>query len=175
VTESAFIVLVPEAEACVGELRKRFDAASHVGIPAHVTILVPFMPWAQITSAVLVQVQAALSEVRPFSFSMSKVGRFPATAYLAPEPAEPFIALTRTLVREFPGFRPFRGEHDSIVPHLTAANGNAFEAEVAAGELEATISAIGPVRGFCSAVSLFENSSGHWKEVHVFSLRGSAG
>ncbi|MEP6873925.1 MAG: 2'-5' RNA ligase family protein [Burkholderiales bacterium] len=174
-SESAFIVHVPEAEACVGELRKRFDASVHLGVPAHITILVPFMPLEEITPGVLVHAQAALSQVRSFAFSLSKVGRFPATAYLAPEPAVPFIALTEALVRAFPAFPPFRGEHATIVPHLTAATGNAGEAEVAAAQLAATIEAHGPVHGFCASVSLIENSSGLWKEAHVFSLRGDDG
>jgi hypothetical protein len=38
--ESAFIVRVPEAEACVSELRNRFDASVRLGVPAHITVLV---------------------------------------------------------------------------------------------------------------------------------------
>jgi 2'-5' RNA ligase len=98
------------------------------------------------------------------------VRRFPATAYLAPEPAEPFIALTEALIRTFPEFPPFRGEHESIVPHLTVANGNANEADAAAAELQAVVQSKGPIFSFCSSVSLLENSSGHWREMHVFAL-----
>jgi 2'-5' RNA ligase len=173
--ESAFVVLVPEAEACVSELRGRFDASSHIGVPAHVTILVPFMALDQITSTILIHAHAALTQVKSFGFSLSKVGRFPATAYLAPEPAAPFIALTRALAQEFPDFPPFRGEHESIIPHLTVANGHADEAEVAAAELASIIHSHGPIRGFCSSVSLLENSSGQWREMHVFSLPDADG
>jgi len=170
VFETAFIVRVPEAEAHVASLRDRFDASVHLGVPAHITVLVPFMAPDQITQSVLVQIQAALSQVPSFTFSLSQVRRFPATAYLAPEPAEPFVALTRALVRTFPEFPPFRGEHESIVPHLTVANGNASEAEIAAAELQAVVQSNGPISGFCSSVSLLENSSGHWREMHVFAL-----
>ena len=103
-------------------------------------------------------------------FSLSQVRRFPSTAYLAPEPTEPFIALTQALACRFPEFQPFRGEHDSIVPHLTVANGNAREAEIAAAELEAVIKSNGSISSFCSSVSLLENSSGRWREMHVFPL-----
>jgi 2'-5' RNA ligase len=113
----------------------------------------------QITRSVLVQIQAALSQVLSFAFSLSQVRRFPATAYLAPEPAEPFIALTEALVRTFPEFLPFRSAHESIVPHLTVANGNAIEAKVAAAELQAVVKSKGSISTFCSSVSLLENSS----------------
>ena len=168
--ETAFIVNVPEAEAHVAALRSRFDASVHLGVPAHITVLVPFMAPDHITPGVLVQIDAALSQVPSFAFSLSQVRRFPATAYLAPEPAEPFIALTEALVRVFPEFPPFRGEHESIVPHLTVANGNASEVEVAAAELHAVVQSKGPISSFCSSVSLLENSSGLWREMHVFAL-----
>jgi 2'-5' RNA ligase len=166
----AFIVRVPEAEDCVASLRNRYDASVHLGVPAHITVLVPFMGPDRVTQSVLAQIQAALSQVPSFAFSLRHVRRFPATAYLAPEPAEPFIALTRALVHRFPEFPPFRGEHDSIVPHLTVANGNASEATIAAAELEAVIQSNGPIPSFCSSVSLLENSSGLWREMHVFPL-----
>jgi len=50
--ESAFIVRVPEAEPCVGALRERFDASVKLGVPAHITVLVPFMSPERITEAV---------------------------------------------------------------------------------------------------------------------------
>ena len=173
--ETAFIIRVPEAEAHVASLRSRFDASVHLGVPAHITVLVPFMAPDQITPSVLAQIQATLSQVPSFAFSLRQVRRFPATAYLAPEPAEHFIALTEALVRRFPAFLPFRGEHDSIVPHLTVANGNASEATVAATELEAVIQSKGSISSFCSSISLLENSSGLWREMHVFPLQRQDG
>jgi 2'-5' RNA ligase len=175
VFETAFIVHVPEAEAHVASLRDRFDASVHLGVPAHITVLVPFMAPGQVTRSVLARIQGALSQVPSFAFSLSRVGRFPATAYLAPEPPEPFIALTKALVHRFPEFPPFRGEHESIVPHLTVANGDASEAAVAATELEGVIRSKGPISSFCSSVSLLENSSGLWREMHVFPLPRQAG
>jgi hypothetical protein len=44
--ESAFIVCVPEAEPHVAVLRERFDASARLGLPAHITMLYPFMPLA---------------------------------------------------------------------------------------------------------------------------------
>ena len=170
--ETAFIVRVPEAEDCVRALRERFDASVRLGVPAHITVLVPFMSPDLVTDTVLQDAQAALSHVSSFAFSLERVARFPATAFLAPEPAEPFIELTRALVRRFPEFPPFRGEHDSIVPHLTVANGNAAEAERAAVELEGLLRLHGRIRSVCTSVALLENSSGRWKEMHAFALPG---
>lgn len=168
--ESAFIIRVPEAEPCVGALRERFDASARLGVPAHITVLYPFMPPDRITDAVLRSAQVVLDTVPSFTFALSEVARFPTTAYLVPEPAEPFIALTQSLARHFPEYPPFRGEHDSIVPHLTVAHGGALEAEIAARELVAAMHAHGPIHGRCRSVTLLENSSGQWREAHTFAL-----
>ena len=60
---TALIVKVPQAEAMVGDLRARFDAVSQLGVPAHITILFPFMAPDQVTQAVLQRVQAVLRAV----------------------------------------------------------------------------------------------------------------
>jgi 2'-5' RNA ligase len=147
--ESAFIVEVPQAEFCVGALRERYDASAKLGVPAHITVLVPFMAPERVSDTVLARAQQALGAVPAFSFSLSKWGRFPQTAYLAPEPAQPFVELTQNLMRCFPEYPPFRGEHDSIVPHLTVAHGSAPDAEVAAAELVAALQAHGPIHAMC--------------------------
>lgn len=168
--QSAFIIPVPEAEPCVGALRERFDASAKLGVPAHITVLYPFMAPERITDAVLRSAQAAFDEVPSFSFTISRIARFPAVIYLAPEPAEPFIALTRKLVQRFPEYPPFGAEHDSIIPHLTAAHGNAPKTEIAERELLVAMQAHGPIHGSCRSVMLLENGSGRWRERHVLLL-----
>ena len=168
--DSAFIVRVPEAEACVGALRERFDASARLGVPAHITILVPFMSPDQIDEAVLGRVQQAFDTVPAFAFALTRLGRFPATAYLAPEPEASFVALTRSLFQRFPAYPPFGGRFDSIIPHLTVAHGSASEADLAAGELAARMQEQGSIAGICSTVTLLENASGRWKEMHGFAL-----
>ena len=171
--ESGFIVCVPEAEAMVGSLRERFDSSARLGVPAHVTILFPFMSPENITASVVQRVESVLREVQGFEFSLAKVARFPATAYLAPERAAPFIALTESLAREFPQFPPFGGEFPTIIPHLTVAHGSATEAEVAQAELVSSLALHGPIMSVCSSVVLMENSSGIWRQLHVFPLARS--
>jgi hypothetical protein len=51
--ESALLLLVPAAEPVVGEHRARFDASARDGVPAHLTVLYPFLPPALIDDTVL--------------------------------------------------------------------------------------------------------------------------
>ena len=167
---SAFIVKVPSAESLVGALRERFDATSRLGVPAHITVLVPFMDPSDINADVLEQAQRALEQTTAFSFALRSVGRFPATAYLVPEPAAPFIAMTQALAETFPGFRPYAGEHQGVIPHLTVAHGSVSDADEAADALRLRLEQGAALTAQCSSVALIENSSGRWRELHVFHL-----
>lgn len=167
---TAFIVRVPGAEALVGDLRTRFDATVQAGVPAHISVLVPFMDPARLSPAVLTRAQEALGQIPTFEFKLHGIGRFPTTTYLAPEPPDPFIAMTTALVRAFPGFPPYGGEHADVIPHLTVAHGDAERATTAASELEQRLRTAGPVEATCSSVVLLENSTGRWEELHVFRL-----
>ena len=167
---SAFIVKVPSAERLIGDLRERFDATAQLGVPAHITVLYPFMDPAHVTPSVLHQAREALGRVASFDYSFEGVGRFQTTAYLAPFPSAPFIAMTAYLVQAFPGFAPYGGEHAGSIPHLTVAHGDASHAETAAAELENRLRLYGPIEAHCSSVVLIEDSSGRWERMHEFEL-----
>lgn len=168
---SALIVRVPEAEACVGALRARFDPAAVEGVPAHITILFPFMEVDRLSAEVLARAAAAMQGVAPFAFTLGEVGRFPGIAFLAPEPAAPFVELTRALAAAFPDYPPYGGEHPSTAPHLTIANRGAEAADFAAAEAAQWLRAHGPIRACCDTVTLIENSGGRWTELRAFPLK----
>jgi hypothetical protein len=48
-TESAVLVPIPAAERVVSTHRSRLDGAAALGVPAHVTVLFPFVPPSAIT------------------------------------------------------------------------------------------------------------------------------
>lgn len=167
---SALIVRVPEAEPLVGALRSRYDATAALGVPAHITILVPFVPPARVTTQVLRTVEQAIADIHPFEFTLGAVCRWPETVYLAPDPAEPFAALTRSIVRHYPEFPPYAGQHSDIIPHLTVAAGDPKDVRTAEAQLRRRIREGKPVRGFCSKLELIENASGRWRTAHVIRL-----
>jgi 2'-5' RNA ligase len=170
---TAFAVLVPSAEGLIFELRERFDPTMKLDEPAHISIVVPFMDPAR-TPAVLTKALEALMEVPSFEFTLRRAGRFPATAYLTPEPTSPFIAMTSVLFRAFPEFPPCGGEHAGVTPHLTVAHGDSESATVAALELEEKLRASGYIEARCTFVVLLENATGQWKQMNVFKLANSA-
>jgi 2'-5' RNA ligase len=169
---TAFIAAVPEAEPLVAALRSRFDPSVAVDVPAHITVLYPFMPLAQLTPEVLARVADALQGLGPFSFALTRVQRFPGVLYLAPEPAEPFVAMTEALVQAFPAFPPFGGVHDRIVPHLTVAQGDERMLQQADAELRAALHLHGPVSAWCRELQLLQNVDGRWCQWQRLALSG---
>ena len=172
---TALIVVVPEAESLVGELRLRYDESARQGVPAHITVLFPFAAPEDVSSETLVALGSLFATHRSFAFQLSSVGRFPATSYLAPSPSEPFVSLTEAVWRAYPEHPPFAGEFDAIVPHLTVAHGNVGEAAVANEIVAAALAREGAIRSVCRAVVLMENSSGRWRPMHEFALASQSG
>jgi 2'-5' RNA ligase len=120
--ESALVVPVAAAEPLVTEWRMRFDPAARWGVPAHITVLYPFVPPDQIDETTLVRLRDLLDGFGSFEFTLVAVDRFDTDVlYLRPEPPNPFSALTAAIVEEWPEHQPYGGIHDEVIPHLTVA------------------------------------------------------
>ena len=167
--ETALICRVPEAERYVEKYRQRFDPSARRNVPAHVTILYPFMAPELIDADVLATLQRVVDSVPRFNYRMARTQRFPVALYLDPEPGEPFSALTDGIFRAFPDYPPFDGKFETVVPHVTVAHGD--EPLLCEIEVELRIALPGSgVAARCTEVVLIENSSGRWEQMHVFAL-----
>lgn len=121
--ESAVLVAVPAAEAAVAKHRKRFDQAAEWGVPAHVTVLYPFVTPAAIDDAVLAELARAIAAVPQFRAEWHATRWFGEDVlWLAPEPESSFRALTTAAWRAFPHYPPYGGRFDDVVPHLTVGH-----------------------------------------------------
>ena len=119
--ESGIILPVPEAEPIVGQLRTLHDPYARYGVPAHITLLYPFAHPSNVGDS-LAALHESFSRMPVFDFSLVEVRRFPATAYLHPEPSGVFDRLTEMLVRQWPDFPPYGGAFSTVIPHLTIAD-----------------------------------------------------
>jgi len=167
---SLLALCASEAEATVGRLRAEFDPTAREGLGAHITILFPFVPPAALSSDTVLTLEQLFSKHRQFNYRLYNVGRFPGTAYLVPEPAAPFVELTRTVVRHFPEYPPYEGLFSQIIPHLTVADCGAAVAENTERRLRELLITRGPIHATCSEVTLLQNVDGRWAKRHVFKL-----
>lgn len=138
-TESAVIVPIPEAEAAVGEHRARLDRAASWGVPAHVTVLYPFLPPDQLDSGRVRELADAIRSVPRFDVTFAEVRWFGEdVVWIAPEPASGFRALINTVASAFPEYPPYGGAFGDPVPHLTIGAHVGREALDAAAEAVAS-------------------------------------
>src|SRR6266545_3035689 len=115
-----------------------------LGVPAHVTLIYPFLPAELLDAAVRRRLALALAPHPPFRFRLSTVRLWPNSHYLAVEPALPFEAMVGSLVEAFPEYPTYAGEFE-YVPHVTIAEGDdrslarlARDLSVQVGEQEVT-------------------------------------
>src|SRR4029077_829384 len=106
-------------QPALARLRARWDWAANVGVPAHITIVFPFLPAHRLVPDVRRHLAALAAGQRPFDVRFARVGRFPTVVYLAPEPSAPFTRLTEAVVDRFPDYPPYGGVFEEVIPHLT--------------------------------------------------------
>jgi 2'-5' RNA ligase len=122
--ETAVVIAFPELSPVVDAWRERTSAdRTSIGIPPHVTLLHPFVP-AEAVGECLGDLRKLFAATPAFDVAFGELRRWPEMAYLAPEPPEPFVALTATIVERWPDFPPYEGIHETVVPHLTVAYGD---------------------------------------------------
>jgi 2'-5' RNA ligase len=172
--ESALIVPVPQTEPVVASLRQTLDTAAQWGVPAHVTVLYPFLAPDRITASVLADIAAAIATVPAFEAAFSEVRWFGDTVvWLAPQPDGPFRALTSAVWQRFPDCPPYGGAYDDVVPHLTVGHDQPRDVLArAADEVTAGLPVQAPIR----SVRLIAGSRrpGGWQTLCDFPLGASA-
>ena len=131
--QTAVIVPIAAAEAAVGHARARYDTSTQFGVPAHVTVVFPFVPQARLDAPTIAELRTIVAAHPAFDVTLRAFARFPHVLYLAPEPAEPFARLTEALVRRWPEAPPYGGAFGSaVVPHLTVTDRASPDGEAAA-------------------------------------------
>jgi 2'-5' RNA ligase len=128
-------------------------------LPAHVTVLYPAPDDVQAIAQVL-------APFGPFDVAFTRLDRFPGVLWLAPDPAEAFVALTAAMVARFPDFPPYGGTYASVIPHLTVAQSLLDETAL-------LVEPLLPVASRVESVVLYTSvDSVHWAEHSTFDLGG---
>ena len=168
--ETALICPIPEAERYIARYRERYDPPARRNVPAHVTILYPFMPPEEVDAQVVARLTAIAASVPCFNFRLAETRRFPVSLYLAPHPDASFSALTAGVHRAFPDYPPFAGKFDVVVPHVTVAHADEAKLCEIEVELRIALASGGGVNARCSEMILIEDTRGNWQQMHRFAL-----
>ena len=133
--QSALLVLVPAAEPAVGKHRARLDASARDGVPAHLTVLYPFLPPGQIGDDELTALARLFAGFPSFAVTLDRVSWFgEQVVWLGPRDEAPFRALTDLVFASYPACAPYGGRYADVIPHLTIGHDAALDVLRAAAE-----------------------------------------
>jgi 2'-5' RNA ligase len=172
--ESALLVPVFVADCVVGALRARLDPAAKLGVPAHITILYPFVAPDAVASPLLDELRSLFARVAAFDFVLTRTAWFGETVlWLAPEPDAGFRRLTNAAFARWPQYPPYGGRFAELTPHLTIGEGAPFDA-LRSAELE--VAPALPIAARATEVVLMSGGSepGSWQSRARFPLGGSS-
>src|SRR4029453_6115329 len=95
---------------------------------AALAVLSLFMARSDLDDGVYAKLTRAAATVPEFTVTFGATGWFAdKVLWLAPDPAEPFRALTTSVAAAFPEHPPYEGVHDDVVPHLTVGQDASVE------------------------------------------------
>ena len=134
--ESVLLITVPAAEPAVARHRSRLDSSAAVGVPAHITVLYPFLPPGLIDADVRTTLARLFAAVPAFRFTLDRTGWFPGSPvlWLGPSDPAPFSRLTDLVAATFPSCPPYGGQFAEVIPHLTVGEGAPLADLQAAGD-----------------------------------------
>jgi 2'-5' RNA ligase len=167
-SSSGLVLLVPELEPAIGDLRAVHDPAARQGMPAHVTVLYPFMDPVNLGPTQRGRLAEVIRAFPAFDLSFSRVGRFPEVLWIAPDPAGPIVAMVRAIAAAFPDYPPYGGQFETVIPHLTVAHGDGLDLGALEPEVRRRLAT--PVVQRVDGASLFTTIRRKWREVDRFLL-----
>jgi hypothetical protein len=119
--QTGLVVPVPTADALLGLVESRHPGTVREGVPAHVSLLYPFVAAAELDE----QVIRALSELvvghEPMPVEFAECYRRGGFVALRPDPIERLTELTRKACERWPDLVPYEGLYGDVEPHVTVA------------------------------------------------------
>lgn len=126
--KSAIIIPFLEVDEVVDAWRRLLDPAQVRGIPAHVTVLFPFVVPTDLSIEVSNILEDYFSKASTFNVAFDSTAWFEdRVVYLEPNPRQHFRTMTEQLLRAFPSCIPYGGKFADPIPHLTLGDGAPLE------------------------------------------------
>lgn len=115
------IVAPHPVQAIAVPLLKQYAPDTLIRVPAHITLLFPFVPVDRLGEASLT-LRALCANEPSFEITLRGYGAFPGVVFMSPADPEPIKALFRKIYAAFPDCPPYKGQFgDDLHPHMTVA------------------------------------------------------
>ena len=145
----------------LASIRDAADRMAARGVPAHVTVLFPFLAVDALTPTVRSSLTRLAANNPSFVARFSRVERREAMVWLVPAGQRPFLDVTFAVAALWPDHPPYEGVHDTLIAHLTLVETTDRQARDAAW---AAAMEIGPFEVPVRELTVItESASGHWR------------
>jgi 2'-5' RNA ligase len=157
------VIVRTRLPAGLERVRRRSATDADYGIPAHLTLLYPFIEPEGLDEAVRRRIATVAANHDPFEYRLVGAERWPRVTYVSVAPVEPFVALQADLARAFPD-HPIYGEPAdfAFLPHVTVAEGPSVDHPAATAE-PAWAALPRPARA--TALEILATDGGRWRLV----------
>jgi len=149
-------------------LRRRHVPDAPLGVPAHQTLLYPFVPADVLDATVRARLATIFTTTPAFDFELAKIARWPDTLYVRPAPAAPFASLATRLAEAWPEY-PLYGRGVGFAAHVTIAEPADALSDA---ELAEACTELPARRRAAVATVIAEGRDGHWRTRWRFRLSG---
>jgi hypothetical protein len=121
---SALIVRVHLPPA-LDALRRANVPDARLGVPAHLTLLYPFVPVGKLEPSLRRSIAAIVAHHVAFDYHLTGPKVWPDTIYAGVDSGRPFLEIHRELAAAFPDYPIYQARVGDLVPHVTVAEGPA--------------------------------------------------
>ena len=117
---TAVVIFAPhEVQAIATPIMRQYALDSLIRVPAHVTLMFPFVPYEQLDEAAE-KIESICTEIKPFEITLSGYDQFPGVIFMRPVNPKPIQAVFRQIYDAFPLYPPYGGAFgNELHPHVT--------------------------------------------------------
>jgi 2'-5' RNA ligase superfamily len=119
--QTGLVVPVPAADALLGLVESRHSGTVREGVPAHVSLLYPFVGVAELDERVIQALRELVAGHEPMPVQFAECYRREGFVALRPDPIEALTELTRKACERWPDLVPYEGLYGKVEPHVTVA------------------------------------------------------
>ncbi|MGH3887194.1 MAG: 2'-5' RNA ligase family protein [Pseudonocardiaceae bacterium] len=112
---------MPAADGLLASVGARYPGTVREGVPAHVSLLYPFVTAAELDEGVISALGELFAEQVPMPVEFVKCYRRDGFVALRPEPIEGLTGLLGEARRRWPEVVPYEGLYGDVEPHVTVA------------------------------------------------------
>jgi hypothetical protein len=168
---TALAIPLRGAEAVIGDLRREHTPSGRDGMPAHATLLAPFIHSSRLDNFDRHRLRDVFGRFPAFDVRLSSFGVFEhiGCLWLDPRPREPFVEMSQALLEIYPEVDyPPEGASE-IVPHVTIGGHLTEEQQE---EIKQELTPGLPIRARVDRVVLYERGAdGRWVDRDRFRLK----